>query len=612
MARLHRVVPGHAGPLPRARVADRVRVMRLAVVAVLLVLVGRLVDVQVLRSGQYRALASRQLTVPVTIPALRGGIYTRDGRVLAMSVPTDDVIADDFLIRHPVQEALALAPMLGVPAGQLAGELRQPSGYVRVATQVPAATAQRVAARSFPGITLVADAMRVVPNGNLASPVLGFVDAAHRGAAGIEYQFNQLLAGRAGHETLYESPGGVVLPQSPGRGAAAVAGTGLELTIDGSLQYETEQALAAQMVATGARSGIAEVMDVRTGELLSVANLVATHPDPPAAPLPASPQAGPVDIGPSGPVDEAASNLAVTRLYEPGSVFKVVPFSAALDNGLITPATTFSVPDHITLDGSVFHDAEPHPTERLTAADILAQSSNIGTSEIALSVGEQRLPAEVRELGFGSTTGLHFPGESPGILAGAAGFVPTDMVSLPIGQVDAVTAQQVLDAYNAVAAGGVLVQPRLVRGTVGAGGEVRALPAPAARRVMSPGSAAALTSMLEQVVQQGTGTAAVVPGYTVAGKTGTAQMPTPGHDGYIPGAYMATFVGFAPADHPVLSAIVVLERPTPIFGGTVAAPVFSQIMGDALHRYDIPTTPGAPTRGQPASPPAATQRQDIT
>jgi len=295
-------------------------------------------------------------------------------------------------------------------------------------------------------------------------------------------------------------------------------------------------------------------------------------------------------------------------------VFKLVTFSAALEDGLINPNSVFTVPDQIELDGSTFHDAEPHPTEQLTATQILAQSSNIGTSEIAQGLGETRLLNQVKALGFGAPTGLDFPGESPGLLATPADWEPTDYVSLPIGQVDAVSALQVLDAYNAVANGGVFVAPKLVLGTVSPSGTLTPTSSSSTHEVFSPSVDSELISMLEQVVDTGTGTSAAVPGYTVAGKTGTSQIPTTGQDSYVEGAYMASFVGFAPAVNPTLSMIVVLDRPTPIYGGTVAAPVFSQIMSYALHRYDIPTTPGAQTSTTPgtSTETAAAQAQDIT
>ncbi|HWD54255.1 MAG TPA: penicillin-binding protein 2 [Acidimicrobiales bacterium] len=583
----------------------------------MLLLVARLVDVQVLHSSSYQAQARGESAITVALPSLRGGIYARDGSPLALSVPTDDVVADDFQIAHPVRTADALAPMLHVPAATLATQLHEHSGYVVLAKQLPQSTGQKITADSLPGITLISDSQREVPNGNLAAPVVGFTNAAGKGAAGIEFGDNQLLAGADGKETIMQSPGGVTLPQSPvSNQVATTPGSGLELTLDTQLQYESEQALAKAIESSNAVSGTAIVMDVKTGQILSMANLDATHPAPLGASTAApTPPGGVVPIGPNDPVNEAPSNLAVTQLYEPGSVFKLVTFSAALQEGLINPNSVFTVPYQLQLDGSTFHDAETHPTESLTATQILAQSSNIGTSEIAQGVGEQHLLNQVKALGFGQSTGFAFPGESPGLLATAAQWEPTDYVSLPIGQVDAVNALQVLDSYNTVANGGVYVSPKLVQATISPSGTVTKTAASATHQVLSPSVNSELTSMLEQVVNQGTGTSAAIPGYTVAGKTGTAQIPTQGQDSYVPGAYMASFVGFAPAANPTLSMIVVLNRPTPIFGGTVAAPVFSQIMSYALHRYDIPTTPGAQsTTTQPGTPAtkASDQAQDIT
>jgi cell division protein FtsI (penicillin-binding protein 3) len=593
----------------------RIRLIRLVLVAALLFMVGRLVDVQVIHSGAYQADAQAESHHLIPLASLRGGIYARDGSPLALSVPTDDVIADDFQVAHPVKTASALSPILHVPAATLAAELHRHSGYVVLAKQLSQGDGQKLAADAIPGITLVDDSKRVVTNGNLASPVLGFTNAANKGAAGLEYAYNSKLAGTAGQETLIESPSGVALPSSSITDrVSSRAGQGLELTLDTQLQYESEQVLAKAIASTQAVSGMVVLMDVKTGQIMSMANLVSTHPNAPVTATPPTSTAtagGVIPIGPKDAVNEAPSNDALTQLYEPGSVFKLVTFSAALQDGLINPNSVFTVPDQITLDGSLFHDADPHPTEKLTATQILAQSSNIGTSEIAQGLGEQRLLAQVGNLGFGKPTGLNFPGESNGLVATAAQWEPTDYVSLPIGQVDAVNALQVLDAYNAVANGGTYVQPSLVQATIGQNGAVHKTAPPRTHKVFSPQVDSELTSMLEQVVTTGTGTTAVVPGYTVAGKTGTAQIPTTGKDAYTVGAYMASFVGFAPAVNPTFSMIVVLDRPTPIFGGTVAAPVFSQIMSYALHRYNIPTTPGAGTQS-PSAQSATSQAQDIT
>ncbi len=298
------------------------------------------------------------------------------------------------------------------------------------------------------------------------------------------------------------------------------------------------------------------------------------------------------DTLPAG-VEEAPNNSAVTQVYEPGSVFKLVTFSAALAAGVVTPNQVISVPSSLPMGTYTFHDAEAHGTERLTPSSILAQSSNIGTIEVAQALGENRLLSQISNLGFGKDTGLAFPGESQGLVPGPSAWTGTSIGSTPIGQDDAVTAQQILDAYNAVANGGVFVAPRLVRATVGADGGVTAAKPPVGRRVIDPATNAQLVSMLEGVVASGTGTEAAVDGYTVAGKTGTAQIPNPSHLGYISGAYVGSFAGFAPAQDPVLSAVVVLDHPTPIYGGAVAAPVFSTIMAYALHHYGIPTTAAA-------------------
>ena len=573
----------------------------------LVLVAGRLAYVQVLQSGHYQAEASQELTQLVTVPALRGPVTDRNGVVLETSVPTEMVVADDFQVQHPQSEARALAPLLGTSARALVPLLSERSGYVPLVRNLPTQQAKKVAALAFPGITMIGDSMTEMPEGNLASPVVGAVNAAGTGAAGLEYEYNRLLAGHSGHETLLESPTGV---QIPGTGVAekmpAVAGTGLQLTLDVPLQYVAEQDLAKEMIASNALRGIAVVMDVHTGQILAMANLVSTSatagngtaPEHTTAPSGAS---GLVTIGPGGPVDEAPGNLAVTTLYEPGSVFKLVTFSAALADGVISPSTTFSVPDRRVVDGWVFHDAETHPVEQMSATQILAQSSNIGTSFVAQDLGEARLLSQVRRLGFGSPTPLGFPGSSPGLLVGPSQWNPTDFVSLAIGQTDAVSALQMVDAYNAIADGGVFVQPELVRATLRADGAPHPAAAPRRHRVVPARTAQELTTMLEQVVDAGTGVAASVPGYLVAGKTGTSQIPN-GHGGYITGAFDGTFVGFAPANHPVLSAIVVLTRPQPIYGGSVAAPVFSQVMSYALHHYDVPTSPGLGNRPQAQVP----------
>jgi cell division protein FtsI (penicillin-binding protein 3) len=553
-----------------------------AVIIVFVVLAGRLVIVQGLSGSRYSAIGAAEVTTIEQVPAVRGGIFDRDGGVFAISVPRTTVVADPFLIRHPATEAAALAPVLGQPVHVLQKDMSEHSGFVYLAHKVGNAMAAAVGKLDLVGINLLPDSKRVDPAGQLAAPVIGTVGEEGTGQSGLEYQYNSLLAGRNGVDKVEQSQSGVAMPGGTTQVSKSRQGVGIELTLDGPLQYVAEQALASEILSSHAKSGSAIVMNTHTGDILAMANLVAD---------PAKQKAV-----------QAPTNLALTQVYEPGSVFKLVTFSAALQDGIITPSQVFTVPNTLTIDGWVFHDAESHPTEQLSATQILAQSSNIGTIEIAQELGKDRLAAQIAALGYGKPTGLDFPAESPGLVKrDAATWSASDIGSTPIGQDDAVTAQQVLDMVNTVATGGIFVPPRLVQATVADDGSVTPLRRPATHRALSPQVSAELTTMMEQVVQDGTATLAGVPGYTVAGKTGTAQVPDLVDGGYIPGAYMATFAGFAPAGNPALSAIVVLDQPTPIYGGTVAAPVFSQVMQYALHRYGIPTSPGGGTTGGRAS-----------
>jgi cell division protein FtsI (penicillin-binding protein 3) len=593
---------------PIVLLGRRTRALRVLLLVIFVAMVFRLVVVQEFSHQHYASLSSAELTQTVTVPALRGGIYDRNGEVLAESITKQTVVADPFLIKDPSTLAGQLAPVLGIPASQLRAEVTQHSGFVYLAHRVPDAVAAKVTALNLTGINLVAEPQRVQPAGQLAQPVVGTVGADGSGLSGLEYQYQSLLAGKAGTKDLMESPNGVALPGSTGAAStSSVAGTGVELTLDESVQYVAEQALGAEVLASHAVGGTAIVMDVKTGDVIAMANLSATSSGTGSSAqtvAASSSSAAPSTSGatltsqattlPAG-VSEAPSNTALTQVYEPGSVFKLVTFSSALQNKVISPNQTFSVPNSLSIGTYTFHDAEAHGTQTMSATDILDQSSNIGTIEIAGDLGENRLLAQISNLGFGKPTGLNFPGESQGLIPGASAWTGSSIGSTPIGQNDAVTAQQLLDAYNAVANGGVLVQPRLVRGTVASSGSVSpAAPTPS-RRVIDPATTAELTSMLEGVVTGGTGTAAAIDGYTVAGKTGTAQIPDPSHLGYVPGAFYGSFVGFAPAQSPVLSAVVVLDRPTPIYGGAVAAPVFSTIMEYALQHYGIPTNAAATT-----------------
>jgi cell division protein FtsI (penicillin-binding protein 3) len=557
--------------------------MRIVVVGCFVLLGLRLVSLQLSSGGRsYRALGAEETTVSVVEPVPRGAIYDRDGATLALSVPVDQVVADPLLLKDPARAAASLAPALGTSADQLLPLLSEHTGYVVLTSTLPTAKAAAVERLGVPGVTLSPTFERIYPDGSLLSPVLGGVDAAGKGDGGLEYEYQSVLASHPGERVEAVAPSGVPIAGTVRTVTAARPGSSLELTIDQPLELVVHQLLSAGVAASKAENGMAIVMDPRTGAILAMASVVRN-----AA---------------TGAVTAAATNLPVDDVYEPGSVFKLVTFSAALQDGIITPDTVVQVPSVLPIDGAIFHDAEAHPAEPLTATQILAQSSNMGTILIAERLGAERLANQISLLGFGHPTGLHFPGASPGIVKPVSTWSPTAIGSTPIGQDTGVTPLQVLDVFNTVANGGVMETPRLVRAVIGPGGHLHPVRPKPGRRLIAASADAELAHMMESVVTvQGTAPGAAVPGYTVAGKTGTSQIPSPS-GGYIPGAYWATFAGFAPEENPALSAIVVLTRPDSEYGGAAAAPIFSQIMQYALHRYDVPASPDGGVQPLPPQP----------
>jgi cell division protein FtsI (penicillin-binding protein 3) len=511
----------------------------------------------------------------MALPALRGAIYDRNGNLIAASSPRVDVVADDYLVNGSRADRATLASILGLSVQALSAKLNERNGYVPLAYQVSAAVEQKVAALDLPYLTFAPDIARTDPDGNLFSPLLGIVGFSGKGLSGLEYLENSLLDGRPGSEVVPTGPNGEGLPGTASDVVAARQGTSLVLSLDEPLQFEVEKDMSQQIKATHATGGVAIVEDRRTGEILAMVDLVA---------------------GPHGQVVPSDQNLAVTSVYQPGSVMKLVTISGALQEGLISPTSVFTVPYQISLGGWPFSDADYHPTEQLTATQILAQSSNIGTIEIAHLLGPDRLSYFLRDLGFGEPTGLSWPGETNGLVPSpydAATWSPSSMGTVPIGTGEAVTPLQILDAYNMVANDGMFVAPRLVEATISPKGVEHLVPQQHERRALSPYTVSELLPMLEQVTEDGTALAARIPGYTVAGKTGTAQIPSTTGPGYQQGAWSATFVGFAPAQNPALTTLVMLSHPDLIYGGLASAPVFSAIMRYALRHFDV-----APTGGQ--------------
>lgn len=539
--------------------------------------VVRLVDVQAVSADRYAVLGQDQRLHAIVLPALRGSILDRNGAELAVTVPRSTVFADPQLVTDPAGAAKALSPVLAIPEPELRALLTTSGNFVYLSRHVDEEVAAQVEGLGIDGVGLQDEPVRVQPAGALATPLLGDVGLDDEGLSGLERQYEDELAGKPGEKLVERDPTGRDIAGGVRRSTAPVRGDDVVLTIDRDLQFFTEQALARQITSTRSKGGIAVIMDPRTGEVLAVANLVA---------------------GAKGrPPEPAGYNKALIDVYEPGSVNKLVTFAAALEEGAIATDDRFSVPDSITVSGTQFQDAEPHPPGWWTPTEIVAHSSNAGAILVAQQLGKAGLDKYLRSFGMDDDTGLDFPGEASGILPDLDDWSGTSLPTLAIGYGLAVTPIQMLTAYNTIANGGVRVEPTLVKGRIGADGKPRSAPEPDRRRVVSAGTAAAVTDMLAEAVRSGTGRTAAIEGYTVAGKTGTARKTADdGSLGYRDGAYVASFAGFFPAESPRLSAIVVLDEPEPYTGALASGPVFAELANYAVRHFQVPTAAFEPRR----------------
>ena len=544
------------------------------------VVVLRLGYVQTIGARQYVAYGEDQRTEPIALPAARGTIFDRNGKDLALSTPAKSVGADPSVISDRASAARRLAGALRLPAKEVAAKLASDTHFVYLGRQVDDEVAKRVKDLDIPGVLVFDESARLLPAGDMARALLGSVDLDNVGVSGLELRYDDELSGDPGEYMVERDLDGRTIPGGRHLIDPAEPGDDIVLTIDRSLQYATEGILADQVRAVGGRAGWAAVMDPRTGEVLALANVEA---DPRAH-----------------AVANTGNNLAVTQNFEPGSVNKVITMSAGLEEGLVAPDTVLQVPDTLRVADHVYTDAHSQPSQ-MTASQILAQSSNIGTIEIAQRVGMERLDKYLRRFGFGQVTDLRLPHEEPGILLDRHDWSGTSIGSVPIGQGISVTAMQMLMAYNTIANDGVAVPPTLLKATFDAEGERHAAPPGEGRRVMSPTTAAYVREMLAQAVTSGTGKAAAIEGYDVAGKTGTARKPQPGggyedaRGGY---HYVSTFAGFIPAGNPRVSIIVVIDEPTTSpYAAEVAAPAFAKIGREALRTMRIPPPAGAGAAG---------------
>lgn len=575
----------------------RLLTVLVVVVALFAVLAGRLAQLQAVSADELSELSADQTVRTLTIAADRGSILDRNGHELAMSIPRPTVYTDPELVGDPRETAAALAPVLDVDATELEETLGADNRFGYLARQVSDEVASRVEELDLPGVHLVDEPHRFRTAGDLATSIIGPTDIDNAGIGGLELQHDDLLSGTPGHLTVERDPEGRTIPLGEHEYEAPERGDELVLTIDRALQYRTERTLVEHVEANAAEAAMAVMMQPDTGEILAMANVEADD---------------------SGTPRVSTNNLALTTVFEPGSVMKVVGMAGALEEGAVDASSWVNVPDQVTVGGATFTEYEPHGGGSWPLKDVLVNSSNTGSINLARMLGDERLHHYFRAFGLGEPTGLDFPNELSGSVRPVEEWWGSSIGSMPIGQGISATPLQMLLVYNALANDGVWVEPSLVRATVDADGVEHLEPTGDTRRVIGSETSAQVREMLVEVVSRGTAQAAQVDGYLPAGKTGTAQIPAP-DGGYVfsdgTKHYMATFVGFLPAHDPQLSMIVVTRHPTAgaYTGGTVSGPVFAELAEFAVEHLQIPPAgvelaPGArgPTEPDAREAPAYT------
>jgi cell division protein FtsI (penicillin-binding protein 3) len=551
---------------------------------VLAVFAGRLVQLQGLHGSQLRAQAQKQIMQIRPIPVERGSIVSSDGTVLAMTAQTDLVYADPVLIPRARRSrvAAALTSQLGMTRSAILALIDKPTSpdYVVLKANVPQAAGARIVGLGQPGIAETPTYTRSYPNGDLAANLIGFTDTDAagdlRGEAGLEEQYNSLLAGRDGTEEVGVGPTQQPIPQTAEDLQPSVPAGSLQLTVQADVQWEAEQACANEVKAAHATDCSVVVMEPSTGRILALAQY----------PL----------FDPADPQSEAATtDIPVEDVFQPGSTGKVMTAAAAFERGGQTPMSTYTVPDSIVVDGFTFHDGEYHPTQRYTIAGIIANSLNDGMVQVAQHVSPQVQYQYLRAFGIGQPTGIGLPGESAGILPAPSKWWGDERYTLSFGQGVAVTAVQMASVYATIANGGVRVQPSIVAGTTDGAGTFTPAPLPRRTRVIQPKTASELMDILQQVpvVDADAGQPwGVIPGYTIASKTGTSQEAAPGQSCLC--EYGSSYIGIAPATSPKLVVAVNVQDPKVgnYFGDAVAGPVFYQVMKFALQTMRIPPDEG--------------------
>lgn len=569
---------------PLRMAQGRLRISLLMIAILFITFFLRLIDVQAVNAKTYAERATRELTRSATLPAPRGEITDRNGNVLARSVESLDLVVDQTLVNRPGKAAQLVAPIIGKSPAYIESRLTGKRKFVYVArditpdqwSKIKAAIAEENAAGSLSdrigGFFNERGYRRDYPEKYLAASLLGFVNSAGVGGGGMEASLNETLAGKDGVFT-YESGGGPSIPSSRQTLVPPEAGKSVRLTIDRDLQWAAEDAITTLAKQTKATSVSAVIMDSQTGEILAL----ATAPG----------------FDPNNFSHTKASLLkvpSVQDIYEPGSTGKVMTMAAALEEKVVTPISVFKTPDRMRRAGKLFKDHDNHEVWKLTATGILAKSSNVGTIKIAERMSEHTLYSYLQKFGIGDRIRLGLPAETAGILNPVEKWSRSTFPTIAFGQSYSVTTIQATSVFATIANSGIRITPTLVAGTSDSSGHYTAAIKPEVRRVISVDVAKQLSAMMESVTQEGgTATRAAIPGYRVAGKTGTAERYDSSCGCYR--GYTSSFIGFAPADKPRFVMSVTVQNPVGIhWGGYLGGPVFKSVISYALKKYRVPPT----------------------
>lgn len=528
---------------------------------------ARLGYLQLFRYADYLARAQRQQQRMIEVSPRRGVLYDRNLRELAMSVQVDSCFAVPSEIADPEMVARLLSRVLGVSPGEILTRLKSSRSFVWIARKLPPDRVERIQALNLRGIYFQKENQRFYPKRELAAHLLGYVDIDERGLGGVEYALDAQVRGRPGRLLILADARRRWYDREE---TASDAGSSVVLTIDEKLQYIAERELAAAIARTRAQAGSVVIQDPNTGELLALANWPTFNPNAPGQVSP-----------------ERRMNRAVGALYEPGSTFKIVTVAATLEERLTRPEEIIDCQaGAIYIAGHRIRDHKPF--NRLSVTEVIAHSSDVGAIKLGLRLGAPKFYHYIRAFGFGQPTGIELPGESRGLLRRVENWTPVSVGSISMGQEVGVTPIQLVTAFSAIANGGLLYRPHVMR-ELRKGGQVFTPPAEPPRRVISPRTAATLRRMFEAVLLEGTGARARLEGYTAAGKTGTAQKTDPATGRYHLTEHVASFVGFAPLNSPAITVLVTLDSPVGEYhGGEVAAPVFRRVAEQALAYLDVP------------------------